>query len=190
MLSYLRYGLFSSFAHGVSIKFFGKGFETSSYTDIAKMSKDLVDKRNALDKKNNTEYPQAVSRQQTSQADFRSSKAGYDELALQASPEDIRKANQKEEYLLDYLWMKIGTYANVDDVKVLITPNQNESRIYFDISGPYIAVINFIYDLENDEDLEFNIDNVVMQGGSSAEVTKASFFVGNINVVTSPSEEE
>ncbi len=178
--------MYSSFAHGISIKFLGLNINTQSYTDIAKMSQDLVNKRNELEKKNNTEYPQAISRQQTAEAGFRSSKAEYEELALQASPADIRKANQREEYLLDYLWMKIGTYANIDDVKVRITPVENESRIYFDVSGPYIAVINFIYDLEHDEDLEFNIDNVVMQGGSSAEITNASFFVGNINVVTVP----
>lgn len=184
----LAVGLFSSFAHGVSLKLLGLTIDTKSYTDIAKMSQELVNKKNTLENKNTTEYPQAITRQQAAQSSFRINKSAYDELALKASPSDIRKANQKEEYLLDYLWMKIGTYANISDVKVLITPKQEESRIYFDVSGQYIAVINFIYDLENDEDLAFNIDNMVMQGGSSDAVTNASFFVANVNVVTASSD--
>ena len=142
----LAVGLFSSFAHGVSLKLLGLTIDTKSYTDIAKMSQELVNKKNTLENKNTTEYPQAITRQQAAQSSFRINKSAYDELALKASPSDIRKANQKEEYLLDYLWMKIGTYANISDVKVLITPKQEESRIYFDVSGQYIAVINFIYD--------------------------------------------
>jgi len=184
----LAVGLFSSFAHGVSLKLLGLTIDTKSYTDIAKMSQELVNKKNTLENKNTVEYPQAITRQQAAQSSFRINKSAYDELALKASPSDIRKANQKEEYLLDYLWMKIGTYANISDVKVLITPKQEESRIYFDVSGQYIAVINFIYDLENDEDLAFNIDNMVMQGGSSDAVTNASFFVANVNVVTASSD--
>jgi len=184
----LAVGLFSSFAHGVSLKLLGLTIDTKSYTDIAKMSQELVNKKNTLENKNTIEYPQAITRQQAAQSSFRINKSAYDELALKASPSDIRKANQKEEYLLDYLWMKIGTYANISDVKVLITPKQEESRIYFDVSGQYIAVINFIYDLENDEDLAFNIDNMVMQGGSSDAVTNASFFVANVNVVTASSD--
>ena len=81
--------------------------------------------------------------------------------------------------------MKIGTYANNSEIKVLINPNYEAATIDFDISGQYIAVINFIYDLENDSELAFNIDNLVMQGGSSAAVTKASFQVKNINIITS-----
>ena len=47
-----------------------------------------------------------------------------------------------------------------------------------------------IYDLENDADLAFNIDNLVMQGGSSSAVTKASFQVRNINIITSQVTEQ
>lgn len=184
----LIWGLISSFAHGVSL--FGGKIETSSYTDIAKLSQELVSKKRTLEKVNDTDYPQALVRQQASQSSFRINKSAYQELELNASPADIRKANQKEEYLLDYLWMKIGTYANDSDIKVLITPKPEESRIYFDVSGQYIAVINFIYDLENDDDLGFNVDNIVMQGGSSDAVTKASFYVGNVNVVNSSLEND
>ena len=180
----LAVGLYSSFAHGVSIKLFGKTYETSSYTDIAKLSQTLVTQKKVLEDKNNIDFPKAKTRQQAAISNFRTNKSEYDELSLKASPEDIINANKKEEYYLDYLWVKIGSYANVNDVKVLIEPSSNElARINFNVSGQYIAVINFLYDLQNDEDLQFNINNVVMQGGSTSEITNASFFVGNVNIV-------
>lgn len=177
--------LYNSFAHGVSFKMLGQSVETHSYSTIVTKSKSVVDKKAELEKKNNSDFRQALSKQEASKSNFRVNKASYDDLATQASVEEIRQANQREEYYLDYLWMKIGGYANKCDVKVKISPDTALSTIDFDVNGQYIAVINFIYDLESDKELSFNIDNIVMQGGSSTAVTKASFRVTNVNVITS-----
>ncbi len=185
LLVLLAVGLFSSFTHGVSLKFFGNSIETSSYSTIVDKSKQLVSKRAELESKNNNDYKQALAKQEAEKSNFKVNKAAYDELANRASVEEIRQANQEEEYYLDYLWMKIGTYANTDDVKVKISPEYNINKVNFDVSGQYIAVINFIYDLENDKELAFNVDNIVMQGGSSDRVTKAQFTVGNVKIITS-----
>ena len=181
----LAVGVFNSWAHGFSFHMFGVDLDISSYSGIAQKSQQLVSKVEELERKNTTEYNSALSMKKAAENNFNTSKVAYEELASQASIDEIREANKKEEYFLDYLWMKIGTYANNSDIKVLINPNYEAATIDFDISGQYIAVINFIYDLENDSELAFNIDNLVMQGGSSAEVTKASFQVRNINIVTS-----
>ena len=181
----LALGLFNSFTHGVSINMFGQSIKTGSYSTIVNKSKQLVEARAQLENKNNVEYKQALSRQEGEKSNFKVNKAAYDELANRASVEEIRQANQKEEYYLDYLWMKIGTYANTGAIKVKISPNYDENFIDFDVSGQYIAVINFIYDLENDKELSFNVDNIVMQGGSSAAVTKASFKVTSVKIITS-----
>lgn len=186
----LGYGLFSSWAHGFSFNMFGLKYDISSYSGIADKSEKLVGRINDLEKKNSTEYNSALNKQKAAISNFDNSKVEYEELAAQASVDEIREANQQEEYFLDYLWMKIGTYANNGDIKVLINPNYEAATINFDISGQYIAVINFIYDLENDTELAFNIDNLVMQGGSSSKVTKASFQVKNIKIVTSEVKEE
>lgn len=180
----LALGLYNSFAHGVSLKVFGQSIGTGSYSTIVNKSKQLVERKAELEKKNNSDYKQALSRQEAEKSNFKVNKASYDELANRASVEEIRQANQKEEYYLDYLWMKIGTYANTSAIKVKITPDYTLNSVSFDVSGQYIAVINFIYDLENDKELAFNVDNIVMQGGSSSAVTKASFTVTNVTIIT------
>ena len=181
----LGYGVFSSWAHGFNFDMFNIKYSTSSYAGILDKAKKLDSEIDELKKENTTNYQRELTKKQAAVNNFEKSKGAYEELAAQASIEDIREANKREEYFLDYLWLKIGTYANNSDIKVLINPNYSASLINFDISGQYIAVINFIYDLENDPELAFNIDNLVMQGGSSAAVTKASFQVKNINIVTS-----
>jgi len=186
----LAVGVFNSWAHGFSFQMFGADVDISSYSGIAEKSQNLSNKVNELERKNTTEYNTALNKKKSAVNNFDASKSEYEELANQASVEEIREANKKEEYFLDYLWMKIGTYANNSEIKVLINPNYDAATIDFDISGQYIAVINFIYDLENDSELAFNIDNLVMQGGSSAAVTKASFQVRNINIITSQVEEQ
>lgn len=190
LVCFLAYGVFSSWANGFSFNMFGLNFETSSYNGIMNKSSELTGRINDLKTKNSTDYNLALSRKQAAVNSFNSNKEDYDKLAAQASVEEIREANKREEYFLDYLWMKIGTYANNNEIRVLIEPNYNDATIDFDISGQYIAVINFIYDLENDSELSFNIDNIVMQGGSSAAVTKASFQVKNINILTSQEDAE
>lgn len=91
--------------------------------------------------------------------------------------------------MLDFLWMKVGTYANANDVKIKINPDESTPVVTFDVTGKYISIINFIYDLENDEELAFNVDNIVMEGGSSDSVTKARFKVSGVNIVTTENAE-
>ena len=181
----LAVGLWNSFSKGVSINLGKLKIETDSYTTLIAKANKLSKETNELNVANTSTYNDELNDLKKAQNNFNESKRQYDEAAAQASVEEIRAVNQTKEYLLDYLWMKIGTYANDNDVKVLIDHKPDEAKIDFDVSGQYIAVINFIYDLERDADLSFNVDNIVMQGGSSDSITKASFTVSNVNIITS-----
>ena len=181
----LAVGLWNSFSKGVSINLGKLKIETDSYTTLIAKANKLSKETNELNVANTSTYNEELNDLKKAQNNFNESKRQYDEAAAQASVEEIRAVNQTKEYLLDYLWMKIGTYANDNDVKVLIDHKPDEAKIDFDVSGQYIAVINFIYDLERDADLSFNVDNIVMQGGSSDSITKASFTVSNVNIITS-----
>lgn len=186
----LAVGVFNSWAHGFSFQMFGANIDVSSYSGIAGKSQNLSNKVNELERKNTTEFDSAIKRKDSAVNFFNTTKTEYDTLALEASLDEIKEANKEEEYFLDYLWMKLGTYADNNDIKWIPEINYEAETIDFDITGPYIAVINFIYDLENDPELAFNIDNLVMQGGSSATVTKAAFQVRNVKVLTSQVTEQ
>lgn len=176
----LIYGIYSAVRNGLVLG----TVEVPSYQSLVDGNNTIDEKVASLNTLNTSTYPAREQRLQSAKSDFASAKREYDNLASTASTEEIAEANKKEQYMLDFLWMKIGTYANNDSVKIFIDPEVGTPIINFSVSGPYIAVVNFIYDLENDADLSFNIDNIVMQGGSSDEVTKASFVVTGINIIT------
>lgn len=158
-----------------------------SYQEITDKNKELNREISALNTLNKTEYNAALSKLESARQSFNTMKRTYDSLASSASEDEIAEANKREEYLLDYLWIKIGNYANANNIKVLINPSATTPIIDFDVSGPYISVINFIYDLENDVELSFNVDNIIMEGASALSDTKATFTVTGVNIVTKES---
>ncbi|MBQ9266709.1 MAG: hypothetical protein IJ217_00220 [Clostridia bacterium] len=177
---FLGYGIYVAVTQGVMI--FGN--EIKPYSALVEGNENIDNKVATLERLNTVTYAQTENRLRGAKREFSDRKNEYDTLAASASVAEIAEANKREQYLLDYLWMKIGTYANADNVKIKITPSDTQAIVDFDVTGEYISVVNFIYDLENDTDLNFNVDNIIMQGGSSDTVTKATFTVTGVNVIT------
>jgi hypothetical protein len=141
-----------------------------------------------LNSLNSTKLDEAAENVRIEQKNYEAKKNEYDTLALTASKEDIAEANKIERYLLDYLWIRVGNYANDNAVKFKMTPNDADATLSFDITGSYVSVINFIYDIQNDTELNFKVDGIVVEGGSSDQIVKANFVVKEVNVITSPGE--
>ena len=157
-----------------------------SYQEVQNNKENLDSKLTTLKNKNNNELVVEEGNVETSLKKYETKKQEYDMLAATASERDIAEANKIERYLLDYLWIKIGNYASDNDIKFKMTPDYDNYILTFDITGKYISVINFIYDLENDMDLNFEINGITIQGGSSDSIVKANFRVEGVRVVTSP----
>ena len=133
---------------------------------------------------NTTEVALKNNELDTQRANFEEKREAYAKLEAEASEEEIAEANKKQEYLLDYLWIVIGNYANDNNVRFKMTTDEVNLRINFDITGSYISIINFIYDIENDKNLKFNLNGIELASSSSADTTKASFSVDGITVKT------
>ena len=174
------FAIYNVYQNGLS---FGS-VEALSYARIKSKNDTLNSKISELDNLNGARYNSAKSQLESARQNFNSKKNAYDSLAASASSSEIAEANKREEFLLDYLWIKVGNYANANNIKVLINPT-TDSELNFDVSGPYISVINFIYDLENDSELSFNVNNIVMEGTSNLSNTKAKFSVSGVNIITS-----
>lgn len=175
------FGIYNVYKNGLSIG----DFNAISYATIKARNDSLDSKISELDRLNGAEYNSAKRTLESARQQFITAKNTYDSLAASASASEIAEANKKEEILLDYLWIKIGNYANANNVKILMDQTTSESVVDFNVSGPYISVINFIYDLENDSELSFNVDNIIMEGTSNISNTKAKFSVNGVTVVTS-----
>lgn len=180
----LSYSIWLGATKGLEV---GK-FKVYSYNDLINNNETLNRKIEQLNKLNEDSFTSVTKKLQSVQNEFDQRKELYEETALLATEEEIAEANQREEYLLDLLWIKIGNYANANNIKILMSPIENSTSIKFDVTGAYISIINFIYDIENDDELAFTVDNIIMQGASSDLTTKATFTVTGVNIVTAESE--
>lgn len=101
------------------------------------------------------------------------------QMAMAISEEQIKKVDI---YDVDFLWTKLGTYATDDNINMNVDIKENSTGktinddyglydFYFTISGEYINITNFIYHLEDDEQLEFSIESFKLVPGSGLTAT-------------------
>ncbi len=160
------------------------GYSIPSYTQLGESNQKLDTEANNLKTLINTTYANEVGYVVSAKKKFNEQKQLYDSLAANATDEQLEAAMREEEFLLDYLWILVGNYADDNGVKVLMNVKDDFS-IEFDATGSYISIINFVYDLADDPELKFVIDNIQLEGGSNQDtVTKAKFIVYGVNVVT------
>lgn len=182
------YGIYTTYSAGYEANLKFAQIDIPSFKEVsdnrAKLDADVKE----LEKLNSTGITEATEKVKTERKKFETEKQRYDQLALNASREEIKEANKIEEFLLDYLWIKVGNYAADNGIKFKMTPDYSLKTLTFDITGSYISVINFIYDIENDVELGFELEGIIIQGGSSDAIVKAHFIVEDVNVVTAPSE--
>lgn len=88
---------------------------------------------------------------------------------INASTESqLQDATQTKNYTIEYLWSRVGNHAtkNGVNIKMDVTSgaiaDSNYRNLNFTVTGNYLAMTNFITDLENDSTLEFTIDNFSM----------------------------
>lgn len=176
-LGYLTY---TTIANGTTVF----GLTIPSYKTLTekndKLDTDIAD----LSKSINIDYSVAVTSVASSKTKFNKAKQEYDSVAANATDEQLEAAMKEEEFLLDYLWIVVGNYAEDNNVKFWMNTAEN-ATLEFDVTGTYISIINFVYDLSNDPELRFVIDNIQLEAGASKNtVTKAKFTVEGITVVT------
>lgn len=179
----LVYLLINTIVNGMSL---GEAITIPSYNDLKSSNENLDASIASLDKLIKGDYATKQADVERAKKDYASNKQAYESLAANATLEQLEAATKEETFLLDYLWIVVGNYANDNNVKFMMNvTNDDNYTIEFDVTGSYISIINFIYDLANDSELRFVIDNIQLEGGSNQNtITKGKFDVTGIKVVT------
>ena len=118
-------------------------------------------------------YPEAAAKVEAASKEMQDTKEQYEEKAKLLG--DSKYYMQTEEYKIEFLWTKLGNYANDENVEIKIdVSNSSLSGRYnlnFEVVGKYTDVTQFIYDVENDSKLGFKIENFNMK---SAEISTST----------------
>lgn len=129
-------------------------------------------------KQKNNEYTNKVEKINSDAEKLASAKKEYFDLVQVSTASEIQEAMQIKSYRVEYLWSRIGNHATQEGVTVkmeIAASSMGDSaykNLQFTVNGNYLAISNFIYDLENDESLDFTIDNFDMKSGVATFVVK------------------
>ncbi len=116
----------------------------------------------------NDRYTSALSKIETDVESLAEAKKRYLDLIAQSSESEIKDATQTKTYTIEYLWSKIGNHATKEGITLKMEVasstlnDQDYKNLNFTVDGEYLAIVQFIYDLENDSDLDFIAENFNM----------------------------
>lgn len=181
-------------------------FQIASYKTIENKSEALTKKLANYERKNQEEFETAKSNLDSTIKSYKNSKSKYEAIVEELSDvlnnpsdseqtaptEEIIYSNQKT-YDINYTNVILGNYAKENGVdmtyKLLADANTDTtSSVYkyfladieFSVTGQYIDVSNFISDIENDENLAWEISNFSM--GSGAGGVTGKFVVKSVPI--------
>lgn len=157
----------------------------ASVKEIIDENKKLDESIETLNKTITTDYVTAKSNLDASLKKLETSKQKYQDTIRYSTEEEIKAANQTESYEIGYLWTKIGLYATkrgiVMQANVSSGSITNLYNITFTITGEYISISEFIYDIENDSNLGFKIEDFTLSPGTGNNL-QGTFIIRNVAI--------
>lgn len=174
---------YASLVKGVQIG----GMHISSIMQIDEGSKELETKIQELNSLIDVEYPKKVKELEDASKQMQVAEDKYLNETNLSTDEELQTALQIESYDIERLWAKVGIHANNEGVNLKLVLNasasgSNETKdLAFTVDGTYIGITNFIYDIEDDEELNFRIYNFKMLPYQN-EILRATFTVKDIRI--------
>ena len=145
-----------------------------SISEIIEENSKLDNEINDLNKLKNEDYKKSLDSLSSSTKSLETSKQSYLDEASISTDSEIKEATISQNYSMEYLWNKVGSYATEEGVNLKWEVQSSGSGKYtlnFTVVGSFIAIINYVYDVENDSDLGFTILNFKMSGSDSLTAT-------------------
>lgn len=166
-------------------------FRIYSYDEIVSISKEKTALLSALDSKNVSEYNKTLKALQTAVQTYEKTKSEYDRLVQEGKIDENAIYNSIDLYDAEELGEKIRNYAKEKNVILDLEVIQSATStsisseyimcdLNFNVSGEYIAITDFIYSIEDDDTLGFEIKDFSLE--EEDEVLKASFSTKNIPI--------
>ncbi len=178
------------------------GFTVSSYEEIEQQNKELETSISDLTRKTTTDFTSKKSAVTKSIKEYNDAKEEYEALAptvasMSKEPEVIELGTKP--YDIEFLLVRIGEYATREGLTITFnvvksgaqglanvgageTEHYTMADINFTVLGEYNSIIEFLYHIEDDDELNFEINNFKM--GPSSSNVQAEFNVQSIPVST------
>lgn len=169
-------------ANGLEI---GESLAISNYEDVEASSKEIDTLISQLVNLNDIEYKTKQETLEKAIESYKDAKEEYEEMeaVIEAANNQEVEVSLVDIYDVDFLWTIIGNYGTEEGISLkfdvtrsasssLISDEYTMCDLKFTISGDYIALTDFIYDIEEDSKLGFEIsDFEIARGGENLQAT-------------------
>lgn len=163
----------------------------SSFKDVTAISTEKEQLVTELKAKNSTEFMTKNAALTTAVQEYKNKKSQYEQLVQAGQITDSDIYNSMDLYEVDFLWATIGNYATENNLTLQFDITKSTSiaavsadyamcDLNFTVTGEYIAITDFLYDIENNDKLGFEISNFVMEKGG--ENLQATFVVKGVPI--------
>lgn len=171
----------------------GSSITVPNYKQVSSSSREIDTLISQIANINDIQMDQSKSSLQSAIKTYKDTKEEYDALAetLSTGGDDAPEISLVDTYDVDFLWTSIGNYGTEEGIKLkfnitksaeslLDTTAYTMCDLKFTVSGDYIPITDFIYDLEDDNKLGFEIsDFALAKGGDNLQAT---FTVKNVPI--------
>ena len=170
----------------------GNLFSIPSYSTVITSSKEVDTVVKQIDDINEIQFAQSKNTLDESIKKYKSTKEEYEALTESIkSDDDGPTISLVDTYDIDFLWTTIGNYSTEEGISlkfnvvksansILDTTAYTLCDLKFTVSGNYIPITDFIYDLEDDRKLGFEISEFNLSKGG--ENLQATFTVNNVPI--------
>lgn len=159
------------FSKGINIGF----IKINSIENMKSAKLDLDKDYNVANQLANVTYMEEIDKLETAIAKLKSIKEEYQNKNLYNVDNNVLGTTQIKTYTIHYLWTILGNYRKDRNLKTLnidLKSGKGEDiyDLEFTLVGNYVGITDFIYDIENDEELNFEIQNLKI----SSQIEKLS----------------
>lgn len=161
----------------------------SSIKQIDENSKLLEEKTLEANNYIDIEYPKKREELKQANDKMQDTKKRYLDETNASSDAEIQSALEIESFDIEKLWTKLGNHAKAEEVNLKLVINNSSSGstdtkdLSFTVNGSYVGITNFIYDIEDDDQLKFRIYNYKMLPYQNG-ILQATFIVKDVRITS------
>lgn len=174
--------ILSYFALAKGISF----LKIKSINDIKTASANLENEFNEANELSSQTYPTEVEALESAIQQLKISKQQYESKNLNNSEENPLGTMEIKTYKIHYLWTILGNYRKDRGIQSLTldlktTENKDIYDLEFTLVGSYTRITDFLYDIENDEELNFEVENFSISSAGTSAQTNSTTTTQNSN---------
>ena len=122
-------------------------------------------------------YAQAINLTDESIKKLKTAKEKYETKVAPLTGNNGIGITQIEKYKIEYIWNKLGSYAKDEGIKIILdfeeTSIKDTYNIKFSLSGTYVGITNFLYHIEDDDELNYKVVNFKIEPKTNSSETTA-----------------